>query len=75
MPSGPPRNITVWAVSSTSIEISWLPPAEEDQNGVIFGYKLKLTNPSSGETIERIFEQIQNLTVLIPGKLKLEQKQ
>lgn len=70
VPSGPPRNITVWAVSSTSIQISWLPPPEEDQNGRIIGYKLLLNSISDPDTTLSI--QTQNLTqlALIPGKAR-----
>ncbi len=44
MPSGPPRNVLVTPLSSTSISISWGPPSSEEQNGVIRGYQVKVIN-------------------------------
>ena len=72
-PSGPPRIITVWAVTSTSIQVSWLPPLEEDQNGHIIGYKLLLNSTSDSLDRTYILHDSENLTMLIPGKARLNQ--
>jgi hypothetical protein len=77
VPSGPPRNITVWAVSPTSIQVSWLPPPEEDQNGRIIGYKLLLNSTSAPDRILEktyIIQDSENLTMLIPGKARSSQQ-
>ncbi|XP_058986961.1 neogenin isoform X4 [Musca domestica] len=40
-PSEPPNNVTLEVTSSTSITIHWEPPAEEERNGQITGYKIR----------------------------------
>uniref|UniRef100_A0A182J115 Neogenin n=1 Tax=Anopheles atroparvus TaxID=41427 RepID=A0A182J115_ANOAO len=40
-PAEPPANVTLETTSSTSITIRWEPPALEDRNGQITGYKIK----------------------------------
>ena len=37
-PSSPPTNFRIMATSSDSISVSWNPPPEGEQNGVITGY-------------------------------------
>ena len=49
VPSGAPTNITVEALSSTSLLITWEPPAPSQRNGVITRYRLLVTS-DSGET-------------------------
>ena len=46
-PSGPPKNVSGYTVSSTSIKFMWSPPEFVDQNGVIRSYSLTVTQ---GET-------------------------
>ncbi|BES95191.1 Neogenin C-terminus [Nesidiocoris tenuis] len=41
VPSEPPTNVTVDAVSSTSVIVKWEPPPPEGCNGAITGYKLR----------------------------------
>lgn len=65
VPSGPPREVMVQAISSTSIQVSWQPPQEEDKNGVIIGYQLTLRSSSDSRILS--FTQVHNLTALIPG--------
>ena len=43
-PSAPPRNVDLQANSSTSIQVSWLPPADDDQNGIITGYQIRVNS-------------------------------
>ncbi|XP_017078508.1 neogenin isoform X3 [Drosophila eugracilis] len=40
-PSEPPINLTLEVTSSSSITVHWEPPAEEDRNGQITGYKIR----------------------------------
>ncbi|XP_062388932.1 protein sidekick-1 isoform X4 [Sardina pilchardus] len=40
VPSGAPENVTVEAVSSTRILVTWSPVPEQEQNGNILGYKV-----------------------------------
>ena len=40
-PSKPPSNVAVIVTSSTSADVSWQLPPEEERNGVITGFKLK----------------------------------
>ena len=49
VPSGAPTNITVESLSSTSLIITWEPPAPSQRNGVITQYRLLVTS-DSGET-------------------------
>ena len=53
VPSGAPTNITVEALSSTSLLITWEPPPPSQHNGVITQYRLLVTS-DSGET--QVFE-------------------
>ncbi|KAK7084454.1 putative aminophospholipid-translocase, partial [Halocaridina rubra] len=41
VPSGEPQNVAVEAASSRNLILRWEPPAPEDQNGVITGYKIR----------------------------------
>lgn len=42
VPSGPPINVSVFSLSSTSINVSWMPPLKNQQNGIIQYYVLRL---------------------------------
>jgi hypothetical protein len=37
---GEPTNVRVSTVNSTTIHVSWKPPAEKDRNGIIRGYHI-----------------------------------
>ena len=52
VPDEPPRNVSVETGSSTSLVVRWMPPAEDRQNGLITGYKIrfKAKKASSGDT-------------------------
>lgn len=41
-PSGPPTDVTTRVLSATSVIVSWRPPRDDDQNGVILGYELSV---------------------------------
>nr|XP_036223422.1 neogenin isoform X8 [Bactrocera oleae] len=40
-PTEPPNNVTLEVTSSTSVTVHWEPPAEEERNGQITGYKIR----------------------------------
>ena len=46
VPSGAPTNVTVESLSSTSLMITWEPPAPSLRNGVITQYRLLVTSDS-----------------------------
>ena len=67
-PSGTPNGIYIGVLSSTSIEVQWLPPDFIDQNGIITGYTVILTNMETGASHE--YSISGNVTVQhIQGKL------
>ena len=47
-PSSPPRNVSTTSVSSSSIGLTWLPPAEESRTGEIRWYNVIYTNTGTG---------------------------
>lgn len=53
VPSGPPLNVTAEPATSKSFVINWNPPAKDEQNGIVTGYKVrykkKYTNDSSAQ--------------------------
>ena len=48
-PSGPPRNITIEAITSSSVNMMWSPPVEMEQNGVVRHYVVIVTDLQSSE--------------------------
>ena len=50
-PSGPPENISVSAINSTSIDISWEPPARNLQNGYIVEYHVTVAETNTGSFV------------------------
>ena len=42
-PASPPEEVTGYAVNSTHILLSWNPPVEEDQNGLVRSYTISIT--------------------------------
>lgn len=53
-PSAPPREVTVTGSgdNGTSITVSWQPPPEEEQNGVVQEYKVTKSQPECRDTKE-----------------------
>ena len=48
-PSGPPLNVAIRTVNSTTIQVTWAPPAPENQNGIITLYNINVTvSPTNG---------------------------
>ena len=39
-PGGPPEKVHCVALTSTTIQVSWHPPAQHLRNGIIMGYKV-----------------------------------
>ena len=37
---GEPRNVRARSINSSSVEVSWNPPVDDDKNGVIRGYQI-----------------------------------
>ena len=62
VPTGPPHGVDATPVNSTSVTISWNPPAAENQNGVITGYMINLTRVGS-EGISQYSSSSDNITV------------
>ena len=50
-PSAPPTNVTLIAISSTQILVTWEEPPLADKNGVITTYELSIS-PSDGQLIQ-----------------------
>ena len=53
-PSGPPTDFNAEALSSNSLRVSWNPPPQEEQNGVITHYVVTITNLNDGVEIEDV---------------------
>lgn len=54
VPSGSPINITLETESSTELFISWQPPEQLQQNGIITGYQILIT-PSNTSSQTRAY--------------------
>ena len=54
VPSGPPLMFNAMAQSSESIILVWEPPSPEDQNGLIVGYTINITDLETGERSQRL---------------------
>ena len=50
-PSAAPVGLTVISQFSTSITLSWSLPPEENQNGIITGYSVHVTNTTTGQVL------------------------
>ena len=53
VPSSPPHNFSLTAISSTSIRASWQLPPGDSQNGIIIGFKLfyKMNDSTASATM------------------------
>ena len=66
-PSGYPRNVSVATVTSKSALITWIPPTDEEKNGVITGYTVSLMEAEREEAIYlRTNMNSINITGLMP---------
>ena len=50
VPDGPPRNMTVVSNSSTTVYLTWMPPLESSQNGVITEYRINYSRKGDSES-------------------------
>ena len=50
VPSGRPQNVTNGSIRSRSAVITWEPPSEEDQNGIITNYTISVAVTGTNET-------------------------
>ena len=48
----PPQNFEAVPESSTSVTMTWTPPAIENQNGIITGYVINITAMNTQETFQ-----------------------
>ena len=53
-PSSSPQNVSIRALTSTSIAISWDPPDLDSQNGIITEYRINITELETGNVISLI---------------------
>ena len=54
VPSGAPENIISTSLSSTSVQLSWNPPLDDQQNGIITEYYVNVTELETGMTSQLI---------------------
>jgi hypothetical protein len=66
-PTGPPTSVTVTAISSTSVRISWQAPAQELQNGNITSYHISLVEIETGQ--DRTFTTIPTDSIYVVNDL------
>ena len=67
VPSGPPENVQVATISSTSIKLLWDPPIPQDQNGIIQAYNITLTEAETGRLLN--FQEEVTLSFLVVNVL------
>ena len=53
-PSSSPQNVSIMALSSTSLSVSWDPPSFDSQNGIITEYRINITELETGNVISLI---------------------
>ncbi len=63
VPTGSPRNLTVMVLSPRSIEITWIPPDEQERHGIIVKYTVNVTSLPSGEVITLMDTPETSLTI------------
>ena len=64
-PSGAPSNLTAIAINSTSAQLSWLPPMENQHNGEIRHYNIRIIELHTG----REFQLTSTYTTIIYSQL------
>jgi hypothetical protein len=65
-PTAPPKDVIFKSVTTTSIEITWSPPDEEKQNGIIAMYEVEMYQEMSGSIVEKVTKslmRVENTTV------------
>ena len=64
VPTGAPEGLTVIALNSSTVQVSWEPPPLYTQNGPIGGYILSVTGISSDENFEIFSHQGPNVLII-----------
>ena len=62
-PSGPPEQVTLGDVTSTSIKVTWAPVKFEDRNGIIKGYKVIYRALPNGPNVTKVVNTENALTI------------
>ena len=65
VPSAPPQMLNATFINSTALSVNWLPPPEQDQNGVILDYQLTYQVNGTTDAIETI--TVSELSTTIEG--------
>ena len=63
VPSAPPQNVSVFAVNSTSIFVSWRPPIVTDQNGLIISYNISVVDLQDDNSTSVLVMGYTNTTI------------
>ena len=64
VPTGVPQFLVAEAVSSSSIRITWAPPPEEQQNGVIRSYYINVTEVPTGSVREMVAHGDESIEIV-----------
>ena len=65
VPAGPPLNVAVSSISTSSVVLSWKPPPKEDQNGRITGYRI--TTHQGTEPLKRMEAAEDQHSIVVGG--------
>ena len=69
VPSSSPQNVSGYAVSSSTIALSWVPPTQDEHNGIIVVYHINITDSSTGSVRLLISRDTQiNIRFLLPHR-------
>ena len=60
---GEPRNVDVRKINSSTLEVSWDPPADDNKNGVIRGYQIYVQ--PKNVTVSSLFNERNEGTLAI----------
>lgn len=63
VPTGPPLNVSVLPLNSTSLYTSWRPPQNDLQNGIIVGYSILLHEVETAST--QIISSVMGLSAIV----------
>ena len=64
VPTGPPQAVAVRSEDSTTLVLSWQPPAPENQNGIIVHYIVNITEMETGRLLS--FTAVNTTTLSVP---------
>ena len=64
VPTGPPQGVEVQSETSTTLVLSWQPPAPENQNGIIVHYIVNITEMETGRLLS--FTAVNMTTLSVP---------